>query len=435
MNRTDRPRIIFANLVNDLMVAAPAPRHALSLRAVSPRKIWLAHEGDIVVTPRAIDGSFKRYACSLLGIDPKRVLTLSPPTELTEPLANAVRRSGMDRTLRDLVAERPGIELLAFALDATTLQMAEEIGVPLVGYRRCPDQDLRKTIYRLNTKSGFRAVAQELKLQVVPGFNCEGLDDLTFGIERLLEHHDGVFIKYDRSSNGYGHMAFGKEEISGCDLRAYLAERTATFSDQPQIFTVEARMSFESTPSAEMIIAEEGPRLLYLCDQRCPNCSFSGMITPPVYLSPESNRQILCAGEVFARYVYGLGYRGVCDVDGGVTADGTLYVTETNFRRTGGTYLDALVRRLLHEDYLDTHVWWADSRVGTPGLGFFDGWSALERAGLAFDPNRGIGVILTADSLDVDGKWRYLIIAGTANEAAEIESRIPTALGMESASS
>jgi hypothetical protein len=433
MSRPDRPRIIFANLVNDLMVAAPSPRHARSLGAVSPRKIWLAHEGDIVVTPCAIDNAFKSYACALLGVDPAQVVTLSPPTELTEPLAHAVRRSGMDRTLRDLVAERPGIELMAFALDATTLQLAEEIGVPLANYRRHPDQDLRKAIYRLNTKSGFRSVAQELGLRVVPGFRCEGLDELACGIEKLLERSSGVFIKYDRSSNGYGHISFRKEEIADRDVHEYLADRTAAYPDQPHVFTVEAWMPFERAPSIEMIIDDDGAHLLYLCDQRCPNSSFSGMTTPPVDLSPAEERQLLHAGEVFGHYAHRLGYRGVCDVDGGMTPDGTFYVTETNFRRTGGTYLDVLARRLLGEDYVKSHVWWADSRPGTLGLSFFDGWSALQQAGLAFHPSKGKGVILTADSLAVDGKWRYLILAGSGDEAAEIESCLPQILCMEAA--
>jgi hypothetical protein len=433
MERQNRPRIIFANLVNDLMVAVPAPRHARSLSAVSPRKIWLARKGDVIITPRAIDATFKSYACALLGVDPDEVVTLSPSTEATELLAHAVMRSGMDQTLRDLAAERPGIELLPFALDTATLQLAEVISVPLAGYCNPPGRTLREAVYRLNTKSGFREVARSLGLAVVPGHSCEGIDALARSVEDLLAHHDGVFIKYDRSSNGYGHIPLRAQDIAGRDLRELLRQRTAAFADQPEVFTVEAWMPFERAPSCELTICEQGAHLLYLCDQRCPNSSFSGMTTPPVDLPAASERQLLHAGEVFGRHVHRLGYRGVCDIDGGITAGGDLYVTETNFRRTGGTYLDALARRLIGDDYLRTHVWWADARPGGGRLGFFAGLDALREAGLAFDRERREGVILTADSSDVDSKWRYLILARGADYAAKMEARISQVLQIEEA--
>jgi len=428
MSRRDNSRVIFANMVNELMVAVAPPAHAKALTEVSPRKLWLAQEGDVVVTPRPIDEPFKRYACAILGIDPDEVVTLSPAGELTETLAHALRRRGMVDRLRAFIAERPNIEFLAFALDSPTLELVEDLGVPLHGYRSLPNRALREMIYQLNTKSGFRRAAENLGLRIVPGAYCEGLDALASTVEQMLGVTGGVIVKYDRSSNGYGHIIFRREEVAGRNLCDYLAERTAAFPEQPHIFTIEALMPFDSVPSVEMVIDDAGARLLYLCDQRCPNGAFAGIVTPPLNLAPKVTRELLRVGELFGDYVHGLGFREVCDVDAGVTVDGTLYVTETNFRRTGGTYLDALMRRLIGDDYLDTHVWWADARVGGIEQDFCAGWSAIEAAGLAFDSAAGEGVILTADSLRIDGKWRYLIIAPTAQLAADMEAKLEKVL-------
>lgn len=424
MSRREHPQLIFANIVNHLMIPVAPPAYAKALIGVSPRKIWLAEEADVVVTPRPIGTPFKQYACSTLGIDPNKVVTLSPEKHNGEVLSRALHRSDMVDHLRALIAERPGIDILCFALDHPTLELAADLGVSPHGYDSFPHHGLQEMYYSLNTKSGFRAVAEKLGLRVVPGVYCEGLDILTDTVERMLKDTGAVIIKYDRSSNGYGHIIMRREDMDGQNLRDYLVERTAVFAEQPHVFTVEMLMQFVSVPSIEMIVDAEGARWLYSCDQRCPNGSFAGMVTPPIEMTPDVERELLSAGELFGRYVHNLGFRGICDVDGGVTADGILYVTESNFRRTGGTYLDTLVRRLIGDDYLETHVWFADARLGKTDMGFFAGLSAIEKSDLAFDRAAGKGIILTADTLEIDGKWRYLIIAPTIEEAEHMETKL-----------
>ena len=63
-------QIIFANLINEFMIHKPDLIHSASLSAVSPRKIWLAYENDIVITPIPIEEGFKEYACSITGVEP-----------------------------------------------------------------------------------------------------------------------------------------------------------------------------------------------------------------------------------------------------------------------------------------------------------------------------------------------------------------------------
>jgi hypothetical protein len=423
------PRLVFANLVNELMIGSASPAYAQGLYAVSPRKIWLAYPGDVVVTPRPIGERFKAYACDLLGVDPSRITTLSPEAQPTELLAEAVLRTGLHRHLADLAARHAGLALVCFALDEPTLRWAEEVGATLEGFDELPSRDLRDALYRLNTKSGFRQAAQKLGLPTAPGEFCEGFDALLATLRRFGGERGGVIVKFDRSSNGYGHLTIPPDEMaSEAGLRDRLVRHLAAFSQQPSNFTVEAFQPFTHVPSVEMVVEESGVRLLYVCDQRCRNASFFGMVTPPVGLPASAERELLRAGEVFGDSLRGLGYRGVFDVDAGLTDAGQLFVTETNLRRTGGTYLDTLVRRLVGERYPETQVWWADARPAGPDLGFFDGWAALGETGLAFSPERGRGVVLTADTMSIDRKWRYLIIAHGADEAREIETALEALL-------
>jgi hypothetical protein len=135
--------------------------------------MWLAYEGDVLVTPRPIDDAFKAYACDLLGVEPRAVRTLSPPGEAIEPLANRVRRSDVLAELRAQLEDHPDTEILPFALDAPTLALLAELDAVPAGYCRFPENGLRAALYggtagrRLTSSRRrlLRAAAARLRLR------------------------------------------------------------------------------------------------------------------------------------------------------------------------------------------------------------------------------------------------------------------------------
>jgi hypothetical protein len=418
------PQLILANLVNEVMLAVPAEQHSAPLINVSPRKLWLADAGDIVLTPRAASNCFRRYVSSVLGVEQDAVIAMSsPPAERFEPLAEAALRLPLRNQLVAEVAARPGIELLPFVLDRPTLRLARELDVPVAGYDDLPSDDLVDAISWLNTKSGFRAAARELGLRTVQGVSCHR-EALVQHVESLLRSDGDVIVKLDRSSNGFGHVYVRRQALNGSGPAALLTSGLAPVAHQPPWFTCERLMPFVAVPSVEMVVTREGVKPLYLCDQRCPGGSFSGMTAPLPRLAPEVERELLHIGRAFGTYLAELGYRGVFDVDAGLTAAGEVYVTETNLRRTGGTYLDALVRRLVGDDYARTHNWIADGRLGQSATSFEAAVGAVADAGLAFDDARSSGVVLTADTVALDGKWRYLAIGRSEDEVEQVETAL-----------
>jgi hypothetical protein len=416
-------RLIFANLVNRLMIEVPTPSYARSLSAVAHRKLWLAREGDIVLTPRPIDRHFREYACELLGVDEARITMLSPDAGDTELLADAVQRSPIVEEVADAASSGRELEMLPFTIDEATLRLARGWQMPVVGYDPLPSPEVSELVSVLNTKSGFRELVAGLGIPTLPGIACEGRAALESAISEIVADHGGAIVKCDRSSNGYGHLIVRP----GSDVAGGVQQHFAD-TQQPMEFTVEALANFVSVPSVEMIVSEDGVELLYVCDQRCPNASFSGMETPPRDLSREHAETLLHAGRTFGEYLHTHGIRSVFDIDAGITADGEMYVTETNLRRTGGTYIDTLVRRLVCDPYDGRCAWLADSRPAGSLRDFTAGARRLEAAGLAFEGESGVA--LTADTLDVDAKWRYLIVAPTLSDADVIEREAWGALGL-----
>jgi len=177
----------------------------------------------------------------------------------------------------------------------------------------------------------------------------------------------------------------------------------------------------------EMEVYEGGPRVMHVGEMRTPNGSFSGQVTPLV-ASSSAVEELVEGGLALGRHLHQAGYRGPFDIDGGITADDVLYSTESNVRKTGCTYLDLLVRRLLGEERAGAAVWIADSRRGGVEREFAAGLARVRQAGLDFEPGSDEGVVLTSDTLAFDGKWRYLILGKSHSRVDELESGLADAL-------
>lgn len=415
-------RIIFGNTVNHLMVTVPTIAHSFGLSAISPRKMWLANEGDLVIVSGLINKDFKLYVGQTLGIDANKLKVLSVNSSNLSTLANSLREREVSfiKEIYKFINDNTSVTLLCYALDISTWEFTKNLGVFFDGYNQVVPFDLVKQIYNLNLKSGFRNLAAKLGLRTVPGVFCEGSDFLKKVSTSFLNKYEKVIVKLDRSSNGYGHLILSRND----NLYAVIDSYIQNFAEQPQEFIVERFIPFVSVPSIEMIIESSNIDLYYICDQRCRNHSFSGMRTGFTDLPEHIINELLSAGKLLGNYLYNLGYRGIFDIDAGVTKEGELFFTESNIRRTGGTYLHELVCKLVGKNYLRDRVWVSDTRTSKYKSNFKNGYSALIESDIAFSHKRRKGVILVADTIELDSKWRYLVIASDSNEAQFLEDKL-----------
>jgi hypothetical protein len=419
--------VIFANIVNELMIDVAPREYAQRMNVAMSRKIWLAGEDDIVITPEPIGREIKEYAAHIRRTKLDRVRCYAPPGDDCAPLADRVRQDHeLMQVLADHAASHPGAAVTCFCPDRPTLDLLRELGLRLKHYDAEPSAETVAMFYRLNTKSGFRDAAQAIGLRIVEGRHCDGGGLLAAALE-LGADWPAVIVKANRSSNGYGHTVIQIKDTDPRVVEARILALRQAWRPLPDAFVVERYMNFVRLPSVEIEVGASGPRLLYICDQRCRNNAWAGMWTPPQGVDDAYMETLIDIGMRFGRHVHGRGFRGVCDVDCGVAEDGVFVVTESNFRRTGGTYLDRLARTLVSENYLDTHVWLADTSLGRR-TDFTAGVAALRAEGLEFDDASKEGVVLTADTLRFDGKWRYLILARDHQRAQAIEARLAQVL-------
>jgi len=428
------PIMVFGNISNNLMIGYTEEAYTKGMNLVMPRKIWYAQKGDVIVIPTAVDEGFMQYVYGLLGLEKSDIEIVVVPGPHHVTITDRISDSPQFEQLKEIIEQKPGIKMMGFGYDNSTLELAKSLGIELFGYNSYPSQETIDIFYKVNTKSGFREVAQSLGLLVGDGKLCIGTDSLVEDAANLLGQYEKIILKFDRSSNGFGHKVITTSDFSSTkELEAIILDHVAQFPNQPKRFVIEKYEDFVSLPSIELNVTNECSSELYSCDQYCYNNSWAGMITPPLDLDPEIMEKLQHAGKVFGEFVHSKGFRGICDVDGGVTKDGDLIVTESNFRRTGGTYLDFIVRRLVDKDYYTNNscFWLADTKkADMPDYKSFEETIAfLKSEGLLFDKETKQGVILTCHTYESDNKWRYLIIGPTADYVKQFEIKLGALLG------
>ncbi|MFJ2104891.1 hypothetical protein ACIOHH_09865 [Streptomyces microflavus] len=147
---------------------------------------------------------FRRYVFHLLGVPENSVDVITVPDTPYLPMAQALAEHNLLEPLRALVAERPTARLLPTALDEASAALATDLRIPAVPYETgIPSPGTLRAVAPMNTKSGFRTVAQSLGLRLPHGRASTGAE-LGQVTTALPASHQRVVLKTDRSADGHG---------------------------------------------------------------------------------------------------------------------------------------------------------------------------------------------------------------------------------------
>ncbi|MHA6266363.1 preATP grasp domain-containing protein [Aliiroseovarius sp. CAU 1755] len=423
-------QIHWANTVNQLMTSAPSLSHSRALASVAHRKYWLCHAGDALISPKPIPSHFREYANAILELDQNDVEFICPPGSETELLSNRIKGTEEENKLLEIREKFPDCEVSTFAQDNCTINYLQRHDLKHSGYSSLPNNQLLKLIYRLNSKSGFREVAELLNIPVPYGVLCNGDEALVNIIDNDPAFAKRAMIKFDRSSNGYGNTLFDRSTWYPLSTAEALLKRSLVWPEQFERYVVETCFDIIGAPSIEIVVSHDGPELLYNCDQRCINNSWRGMVAPPPQVPKAVTHEMEQHTLSFGRFVHSHGYRGICDVDFLLTENYHYYATETNFRRTGGTYLHELLARLCGSNLAPGLCWLADAQQLITPMDFLTAASLIRRNGFEFSRSSNSGILLVSDTIKFDGHLRYLIVGSSLDEISSVETELFSLVGM-----
>ncbi|MET9463854.1 peptide ligase PGM1-related protein [Streptomyces sp. NPDC006544] len=420
-----RPIVVFANFLSDLAVDLDEGQILMEWAQQAPRKAWLLRPGDVLVSPVPLGPEFLRYVCDLTRTTPETVTVVTVPPAGAVPLARAVEEAGLGEHVRTLAGDR-GAALLPTALDASVIAFARRTGLAVHPYPTVEAaEDALKMTMLLNTKAGFRETVEPLGMRLPAGRLCRR--PATEGVVReLLGEYGSVVVKPDRSAGGHG-MRF----ISRDDVRGGVFPALDAIGGPEGIWVVEECLDVAESVSIQLEVTPSGTHALFSGAMRTAHGSFTGYASPLPPSCAHVADELEEWGKALGRHLAAHGYAGPFGLDGLVDAHGVLYANESNIRRTATTTPHAMVTRLTTDSANPHPAWSVGKGWAQRSLGFEEALARLQASRLAFDPERGEGVVLYADA-PLDGRsWRYAVVGTTTEDVEAREAALADVLAFE----
>ncbi|ABD11439.1 hypothetical protein ThrDRAFT_04486 [Frankia casuarinae] len=431
--------LLIGNSYNDSLVADLASFREADRQVagnISLRMIWLAEPGDILVLPQPPRPEFVRYALTLRGLDVDSVLIMVPPAgRLGSDVLTGDRLldGGFLAELRALVTKRNVDHACPYVFDATTAHLIRELGLhrsmPGFGFYEAGGADL------VNSKSVFRAMAGGLGLPVTTGIVATSRAKAQEFAADLVAANRCVIVKQDFHAGGYGNEIISPrpdvQPLGAPSLRVLDSQDAVRrhFDSAWSRYSVDGRHKVivedyvpDSMPlGAEVRITAEGSRLHHIGEMRMAPV-FDGVVIPGAVLSEKNRAEF---NDIVLRVcdsIRALGYVGLANIDGILTPDGDLLLTEMNGRLGGTTHLHWIADALVGHDYqtecvLMTRNHWHVSS-------FDDAVARLRTSGLLFEPDARAGVLIGCEHIQQSGVVEYCIVAKDVDAAEEIETSL-----------
>jgi len=404
------PRLILANTLNSLTMGDRQIVDPAAIDLAAFQELWLIEPGDIFVTSRPMPSAFVESVCERVGVEVGSFDIVNAGSAAGETIVEGLRRSRCLNTLRRLICDRPGIQLRGCSLDREVIEFAADLDMQIEGYTASPSESLIELIFDMNTKAGFRNVAQRLSLPIASGRFSADAAAATDATHAVLRDHGGVLIKCNRGAGGSGQFIVEDAAALTIEFQEFLQEKSA----MGHTFVVEALVRVNAEPTIDVEIREDRVRHLYVGTMQVAQGSFQGMSVPPEGLSATTDRQLRGAADRLASFLAQQGYRGFFDIDGGQLENGELVLFEFNIRRTSTSlWADVLDRMGLG------HAHW---RLRTIRTDMRDE-RKIPRTAASLSAPRGQLVIPTWSASKGPASLRYLAAAKDEAHLNEVEER------------
>lgn len=398
--------------------------------------VWYAEDGDIVVLPGKPDRDFVDYALQMKGVDPGTVRIVVPPGDSTGDLRlTSERLNGqwLAGRLRELAGDRLE-SVVALWPDTTIAILAQELGVA--------DQSEGHAFMAqsggamANSKAVFRAVAAGNGVPVPAGRVCIMPDESEDAIWAMLAQDRPVMVKGDHFTSGDGNLILSRRE----NLRRVGAREMVVVQDRVQVaaflakhwerltgggrfrLVVEEYLPGCTPVFAEFRISDEGVELAGE-GEMLQDPQGVGEIMPIQGRPAEVHDRVVDGGHILARALHGMGYRGLVSADAIITPRGEVFFTEFNGRITSSTHIYEVVgKRIVGTRYPAERVLFEKVYLKVPS--FAEAERRLREAGLAFDPESAVGVILTSAYEENTGNVIYTSVGRDLAEAFELSEKV-----------
>jgi hypothetical protein len=424
-----------ADLIGDVGAQSPVALRFAGSHA--QRVVWFADDGDVLVVPWSPGEEYLGYVTGLTGTRQSSLRLMVPPpgalsTDVLTP--DRLLDPGFVAELRAVARDRRVDGIRPYYSDPTVYQLAGAIGArELLPGHRFNGQGGGALV---NSKVFFRALAAAAGAPISVGVSVSDQHTAAAAILEILGDGHPVMLKKEFHMGGYGNEVLA----TSADVRPIGARHTVAVPDASALTSyLDKRWSWLTNNGAhrlaieryhpdavplyvEFLITDDGVDYLGH-GQMVADPIVVGTMFPAPALSSGELDTLIGAGRRIGESYRALGYRGVLSPDAILTTGRELLFCETNGRTTGTTYIHTVIGpRVVGAERFRDRVVIDGERWKVPSFG-----AALDRlasSGLAFDADRGTGVVLVNDFSAIDGSVWYCVVAKDFETAAACERRM-----------
>jgi hypothetical protein len=389
------------------------------------RLLWFARDGDVVILPRMPDEAVLGYVTALTRTRRSTLRLVVPDSGRYGPdilsRDRLLSRSCLDG-VRAALDGRTADAIVAMCGDAAVAALARELGVPgaLPGYGLAAAGG----IGLINAKSVFRTIAGGVGAPLPPGWIGDDQAEARGFIGEELAAGHCVIVKQDLQSGGKGNVVLSSVpgiRVAGTKLpavvlphpdaiAAYLDQRWGWLTDGGRHSIVVERYFTDAVPFfAEFLIDDAGTRLAGH-GEMLMTPTYAGVIAPAPRLDPAVEEAFIDTAKRICVPFWAMGYRGTASLDGILTAGNRFWFSEINCRMGGSSHLHSVIGALVVGPAHRAGRLIAE-RDGWCVSSFREAVHRLEAAGLAYDTETRLGVILTCDVVPANGTVKCCVVA------------------------
>jgi hypothetical protein len=401
--------------------------------ALCDRFVFSDHDSKLLITPFPLDKEFVNDAVRLMQY--KKFINLWPG-KLCESICQSILKDKqLFAILVQAVKSNPKINLIAYA--ATTEFIDFVLTLKKMGLKfktpELPREDRLWLVPYFNTKAGFRQAVPYLGNDFPPmaeGYICDNTEQVISWAKYFLAGNKGCVIKTNGGTAGEGVKIIRKKDIEGKNIDRYLSDFVKSEPCwQTGLIVVEEYQEADipiagGNPSVEYMVTAEKIIPLYVCGMRVTSeGAFKGVEFGKNAVPKNLEEKSFKLGASWAKFLQKRGYRGFFDVDCIYAKKDKIIPLESNIRRTGGTHVYELAKRLLGINFLTRYYVASNNLMRTPcfaGKSYKDVKRTVNPL-LYPIKNKKEGVIITVYHVLKQGNLGYAVIGPNRSRVLEIE--------------
>lgn len=404
----------------------------------------MAGESEFVfVSPRPIQADFLEYFQDLMDV--KHVEVLVPAKHSGQICEDILVDHAVFHRLLELGKEVQKLSIISYSTTPQFLKLIDQLrrSGANIYTPESPENEDAWTVNFFGSKSGIRqlgqqSVAEEPDFLVTDGLICVGIDDAARIAANKYVKKDGVVLKTNKGHSGAGVLIFRPgdlpKEYSACEEAICKALKKDKYWDLfPIVIEDLVNVNYAvggGFPNVEFKIRKSGEiEFLYYCGMRVDKKGvFGGVEINKDIVTDRQEARMIDTGFFIGEKYAAAGYRGYFDVDFIAAKNGEIYVSESNVRRTGGTYAYEMTEELIGEDFLTESFVLSNSNMRlNPGTYSFAQVHELLKP-LLFNKKTKEGLVMASANLFKQAGLAYVIFGKTKKRALETEAQMKSLL-------